>query len=110
MIGESIEINGVYFKVVGLFEPKSSGDEADRQAQSIYVPFSTFQHAFNRGEDVDWFARARDLGVSTAVVDEVLLDKRVHDANISMDVEANNANLLKVVRESLQRKKRSRRD
>ncbi len=73
-IGESIEINGVYFKVVGLFEPVSAGDEADRQAQTIYVPFSTFQHAFNRGNEVDWFAITAAPDVPASAVQAQVLE------------------------------------
>ena len=73
-IGESIEINGVYFKVVGVFRPLRSGDEADRQAQTIYVPFSTFQHAFNRGQEVDWFAITADEGVPASAVEARVLE------------------------------------
>jgi putative ABC transport system permease protein len=55
-IGESIVINGVYFQVVGLFRSMQSGDEADRDAQTIFVPFTTFQRAFNFGDRVGWLA------------------------------------------------------
>ena len=55
-IGEAIQINGVYFKVVGIFGSRQSGGEAERDAQTIFVPFSTFQQAFNCGNQVDWFA------------------------------------------------------
>ena len=72
-IGESIEINGVYFKVVGVFQPLGSGDDGDRQEQTIYVPFSTFQHAFNRGDEVDWFAITAVPGVPASVVEAKVL-------------------------------------
>lgn len=55
-IGAAIAIGGVYFQVVGTFEPFQSGDDSDRQAQTIFVPFTTFQQAFNYGNDVGWFA------------------------------------------------------
>ncbi len=73
-IGESIEVNGVYFKVAGVFRPVGSGDDADRGAQTIYVPFSTFQNAFNRGQNVDWFAITAVPGVSASVVEEKVLE------------------------------------
>lgn len=34
-------------------------------------------------DDVDWFIRVRDAGIPIAVIPEVLLFKRVHDANTS---------------------------
>jgi len=55
-IGESILINGVYFQVIGVFRSMQSGDDADREAATIYVPFTTFQRAFNWGDRVGWLA------------------------------------------------------
>lgn len=69
----SIEINGVYFKVVGLFKSSQSGDDADRDAQTIYVPFTTFQTAFNFGDRVGWFAITSRAGVPVSVVEDKVL-------------------------------------
>ncbi len=55
-IGASIVIQGVYFQVVGVFKSAQSGDDADRDAQTLFVPFTTFQRAFNFGERVGWLA------------------------------------------------------
>ena len=46
-IGQGIRINGVEFQVVGLFRSRQSGNDGDRDAETIFVPFSTFQQAFN---------------------------------------------------------------
>ncbi len=35
------------------------------------------------GDHVDWFLRARDLGLETFVLDEVLLDRRMHAGSFS---------------------------
>jgi len=72
-IGEHIRINGVYFKVVGTFRSSSSGDEADRDTQTIYIPFTTFQHAFNYGDQVSWFAITSVPGVPASRVEERVL-------------------------------------
>jgi glycosyltransferase involved in cell wall biosynthesis len=53
-------------------------------------------------EDVDWIARARDLGLEFAVAEEVLFHRRIHDSNLSG--ESVNQTLLGVLRESLGRK------
>lgn len=67
-----IEINGVNFLVVGTFEnPKSSGD-AEEEANTIYVPFTTFSQAFNRGDNVGWMAiTAKDDTQITDVKEQV---------------------------------------
>jgi glycosyltransferase involved in cell wall biosynthesis len=56
-------------------------------------------------EDVDWFARARDLGMPMAVIDRVLLRKRIHERNNSLVVAENTRNLLAALRRSVARKR-----
>lgn len=54
-IGEYITINKINFQVVGLIKPiRSDGDE--REQNTIHVPFTTFQRAFNYGDQVGWYA------------------------------------------------------
>ncbi len=55
-IGGTVKINGVAFKVVGVFSPLARGEQAMREAEKIFLPFSTFQRAFNYGDEVGWFA------------------------------------------------------
>jgi putative ABC transport system permease protein len=55
-IDQSIVVNGVYFQVVGVFRSAQSGDDAERDEQTIFVPFTTFQRAFNFGDRVGWMA------------------------------------------------------
>ncbi|MBL0096757.1 MAG: ABC transporter permease [Bacteroidetes bacterium] len=55
-IGEYIRINGVYFKVIGITQPASSGERGKEQGETVYIPFSTFQQAFNYGDVVGWYA------------------------------------------------------
>ena len=72
-IGQLVRINGVEFKVVGTFKPRRSSDRRDDQAQTLFVPFSTFQSAFNSGDRVGWFALISKPGVPAAVVEEKAL-------------------------------------
>jgi putative ABC transport system permease protein len=72
-IGEHIRINGVYFKVIGVHRPLQSGDQGDRAAQTIYVPFTTFQSAFNFGDRVGWFAITSSPDVPASVAEKATL-------------------------------------
>ncbi len=55
-IGTHVKIQGVYFTVVGQFEPAASGGHmTERLARSIFIPFTTFQQAFNV-TNVGWFS------------------------------------------------------
>lgn len=87
-IGSYIKVQGVYFQVVGVFKSQRSGEQAERDTQSIYIPFSTFQQVYNFGNRVGWFgftARA-DYPVSQVEKDikAVLMERhKVHPEDIS---------------------------
>lgn len=73
-IGEMIQINGMNFTVIGVFAPKGVGGDAQEDSESIKIPFTTFQQAFNYGERVGWLAfMARD-DVSSARVEQDIRD------------------------------------
>ena len=54
-MGTYIKINGVNFLVVGTFKAANSGDQ-EEDANTIFIPFTTFGQAFNRGDRVGWMA------------------------------------------------------
>src|SRR6185436_4004419 len=71
-IGQSIKIRGVAFQVVGVFKSLHSGERAQRETQTIYIPFTTFQQAFQYGRKVDWIAvTARDDASAVVLEDKV---------------------------------------
>ncbi|NVN17860.1 FtsX-like permease family protein [Muricauda sp. HICW] len=55
-IGEEIRINGVYFTVVGIYKPNNNINIDGENA--VFIPFSTFQIAFNSGDRMGWMAIA----------------------------------------------------
>ena len=55
-IGQHIKINGVYFTVVGVTKTLRSGQQGERDANTIFLPFTTMKTAFNIGERVGFFA------------------------------------------------------
>jgi putative ABC transport system permease protein len=60
-IGQYLRIQGVYFKVVGLFESKKNDQQAERDNQAIFIPFTTLQKVYNYGDMVGWYSiTARD--------------------------------------------------
>ena len=55
-IGAFIEIDGMYFKVVGVHKyTPGGGFESD---SDIFIPFTTFKLLYNTGDRVSWFAIA----------------------------------------------------
>jgi putative ABC transport system permease protein len=73
VIGGSIVVNGVFFQVVGVFGSSRSGQEAERDLQTIYLPFTTFQQAFNFGDRVGWMALISRPDVPASVAEEKVL-------------------------------------
>jgi ABC-type antimicrobial peptide transport system, permease component len=69
-LGKSLRIQGVYFQVVGVFGTLGSGNRAERDSQTIHIPFSTFQQAFQYGNRVDWLSILAAEGVRASKVEE----------------------------------------
>lgn len=69
-IGDYIKIQGVYFKVVGIFSTNKKGNEALKDLTSIYIPFTTFQRAFNWGDKLGWYALSVKSGYDSHEVEE----------------------------------------
>lgn len=79
-IGGFVKINGIYFRVIGIYKPTQMGFEGD---DSIFLPFTTFQTVFNQGNRISWM-------VITAYSDKNIVDteetiktalKRVHNVH-----------------------------
>ncbi len=75
--------------------------------KTVFDQIGLFDTTFKTAEDVDWFSRTNDRQIAMAVLPQVLLHKRVHDKNISLNADKNNVNLLKALRQSVQRKKQT---
>jgi putative ABC transport system permease protein len=73
-IGDAIEVNGVWFKVVGVFRTRQTGNQGERDAQTIYIPFTTYQQAFNASNRVQWYAVTAKEGSSASDVEIQVLD------------------------------------
>ncbi len=55
-IGKFVQINNIYFQVVGIYKYEQGGGFEDDGA--MFIPFSTFQTMYNLGDKVAWFAIA----------------------------------------------------
>jgi glycosyltransferase involved in cell wall biosynthesis len=58
------------------------------------------------GEDIDWLARAKDVDISTVLVEDVLLHKRAHETNLTSGVKVGGPGIwLHTLRASLARRR-----
>lgn len=69
-IGQYIQIQGIYFQIVGVFKPKNTGvNFGGDKAQSIFIPLTTFQRVYNWGDVIGWFAFTSKKGTPASVVE-----------------------------------------
>ncbi|MGC8803508.1 MAG: ABC transporter permease [Bacteroidales bacterium] len=54
-LGKYLQISGMYFQVVGVFKSKHTQDWGRFQNESIFMPFTTLQKAYNLGNIVFYF-------------------------------------------------------
>ncbi|MTH16173.1 ABC transporter permease [Flavobacterium sp. LC2016-01] len=82
-IGTYIKVNGINFMVVGVYHSKQQGGNAEQEQKNIFVPFTTFQQAFNYGDKVGWMAlTAKDETSITDLKPKILeLIKALHSVN-----------------------------
>lgn len=82
-VGGEIRIQGVIFTVVGVYKSAKEGEDALEDAQSIFIPFSTFQKAFNVGDEIGWLSLTshEDMPIqelSPIVINALKTRKSVH--------------------------------
>lgn len=74
-IGKYIKISGVYFQVVGITKTLRGGQQGERDANTLFVPFTTMKAAFNMGDRVGFFAMTAAPGT-----DGPELERQVREA------------------------------
>ncbi|OMP31378.1 ABC transporter permease [Mangrovimonas sp. DI 80] len=74
VMGSYIKINGVNFMVVGTFKMSNSQGDREQDANTVYIPFTTFGNAFNRGDNVGWMAITAVDDVTITSVKQQIFD------------------------------------
>jgi len=83
VIGTYIKIQGVNFMVVGTYKKNSNDGDGEEGQKQIFVPFTAFSQAFNRGNNVGWMAITAKDGTSITdlkegIVNEMKVKHKVH--------------------------------
>ncbi len=76
--------------------------------RTLFDVVGGFDPSLRIANDVDWFARVQDLGRAGVVLPDLLLHKRIHDANTSADEAVNTRELLVALRRSVARRREAR--
>jgi len=76
--------------------------------KGVFSEVGLFDPAYSIACDADWFARALDRKTSLAVLPEVMLYKRIHGGNISLDLARARKETMLMLHHSLLRKRNAR--
>lgn len=72
-LGTYIKIQGVNFMVVGTYKKKNNDGDGEEGQKEIFVPFTSFSQAFNKGNDVGWMAITANDGTSISDIKEDII-------------------------------------
>ncbi len=86
-LGHYLKINGVYFKIVGVFSSNARGDDAERDDKTLFIPFTAFQQAFNYNNYVGYFALTSVAGFPVSALKDHALKILASRHNIAPDDE-----------------------
>jgi putative ABC transport system permease protein len=70
VMGTYIKINGVNFMVVGVYKKDAGGGDNEENQNQIFIPFTSFSQAFNRGDRVGWMAITAEDGTPITEIKE----------------------------------------
>lgn len=74
--------------------------------KQVFHVVGTFNEFLRWADDWDWFMRARELGVSMLVQNDVVLFYRRHDENLTNQREEGNRATVQILRRSLERRRK----
>jgi len=75
--------------------------------KSVFDKVGLYDPTLRYSEDVDWFMRAREQGVSMVILEQTTLLYRLHQLSITHGKSANALNILKVIKRSLDRRRQN---
>ncbi|WP_298894145.1 ABC transporter permease [uncultured Psychroserpens sp.] len=74
ILGSYVKISGVNFSVIGVYKTKQTGGDAEEGQKQIFVPFTAFSQAFNRGDRVGWMMITAEDNVPITDLKEQIFD------------------------------------
>jgi glycosyltransferase involved in cell wall biosynthesis len=74
--------------------------------KSVFEKVGLFDETLHYGEDTDWFMRAREMGVSIAILQEVTHFYRRHESNMTLDTATRDRFFIKALKKSLDRRRK----
>jgi putative ABC transport system permease protein len=69
-LGKNIQVNGIYFQVIGVARHTSDINIGGDAKESVVLPFSTMQQAFNQGNIVHFLAVTAQPGIKVKIIED----------------------------------------
>ena len=73
--------------------------------RSLFETIGTFAEDMRYGEDADWFLRCADGGATVIEIDDVVMYRRLHGDNMTMDDAANRRALFEITKRRMARRR-----
>lgn len=73
---------------------------------SVFDRIGTFDETLRHGEDLDWFLRLKESGLSYSILDTVVLNYRIHEKSMTARKSVKGLGTTDVIRKALERKRR----
>ncbi|MDD4631655.1 MAG: ABC transporter permease [Proteiniphilum sp.] len=83
--GKQIRVNGIYFQVIGVARSTSGVSIGGQTAETVVLPFSTMQQAFNHGNIIHFLAATAKEGVPVKVIQNKILEVLKQQHQIAPD-------------------------
>lgn len=106
VFGHAVEFRG---------EPPAAGDPGEHQPgyvagallarREAFLRVGMFATGFRVGEFIDWYARAKELGLREVLLPDVVLYRRLHDQNTGLRARDSRVDYTRVLRAALQRRR-----
>ncbi len=71
-IGKYVRIGNIPFQVVGVFGTRLTGQQAISDLQTVHLPHTTAQKAFNMPNEIHWFAFVPADGISASEAEKAI--------------------------------------
>jgi len=84
-LGKNIQVNGIYFQVIGVARHSSSINIGGNAEESIVLPFSTMQQAYNQGKIIHFMAVTAKPGIKVKVIEDKIHAELSKQHNIAPD-------------------------
>lgn len=79
-LGKQVRVNGIYFTVIGVARKTSNASIGGNPEETVVLPFTAMQQAFNQGNIIHFLAATAKPGVKVKVIQNKIIEtlKEIH--------------------------------